>query len=198
MRKWLIFIGMTALLAGGCISNTNPVLKPEQLITDKAVLGSWVENSDKNPMTADIHPPGDDKSAEVSFTTGGNDAEGKKQHEATMRLGKINDLEVVEFKLKPEDRDHRSQAPYVWAILRQADAGGITADVMDTDWLKKYAVGHPDELATKPDPDGNSIIITASTDDFQKFLLAHAKDNGAFTVTHWVRPGAATEPAGGS
>ncbi|HEX4125219.1 MAG TPA: hypothetical protein VHY37_10875 [Tepidisphaeraceae bacterium] len=110
MRVRLVLIGVLAAIAGGCVSNTNPVLKPEQLIVDPALNGKWVEDDKDQHTTLDVHVPGADKSAEVLYANVNKDD--NKQHEAIMRLGKIKDLEVVEFKLKPEDRDHASQAPY--------------------------------------------------------------------------------------
>jgi hypothetical protein len=176
----------------------NPILKDEQVIVDNSLAGTWVEKENDGQLTLVVQPAGQDKKYPAVFT----DKDGKKSS-LIGRLGKVGDVEVIEFTVDPAQLDAMGDYAkgllmplYSPAIIHPIDANHLTAEMMDPDWLKKYAAGHPDDLSIlKVNGDENNEVVTASTEDFQKFLLKHLKDDGAMKPTTWQRSAAATQPA---
>jgi hypothetical protein len=79
-------------------------------------------------------------------------------------------------------------------VVKQMDPHRLVLKLMDPGWMKAYADDHPNELAVSGDKD--SMLVTAKTEDFQAFLLRHAKDDAAFgNDAIFVRPGDPTTRA---
>lgn len=179
------------ILVGGCIRSLNPVLKDEQVVADNNVVGSWI-STDKDRMSLEIIVCGD-KQYHVTL----REKDGKTGW-FVMRLGQVGDLRIAEFA--PTDHDevadiYRAQLlplhSFFWV---QQTSPTLQARTMNPDWLKDYLQEHPTELAVAGEK-SDQRIITATTDELQKFILAHYKDEKAFGETiEFVRP-AATQPA---
>lgn len=173
-------LAVTILLAlnflGGCVRSFEPVLKTDQLVTDEMVVGKWTAKSGKE--TVEIGSADEAKQFKVVFT----DSEGKRG-EFWGRLGEVKNLKIFEYRpIDPADSVGEFNKvmlipTYSFLIIRQT-APDIIFTGMSLDWLKKYVAAHPDELRVVRR--GDDMIITASTDELQAFLLRHAEDAGAF------------------
>lgn len=198
----LFLIGVLAVIAGGCVRTINPVLLDSQVIADNSLAGTWVskDKADGKQSTLVVQPPGADKKFAAVFT----DTDGKKS-KLVGRIGHVGDLEVVEITADPADIDAVGDYAkglllplYFPMVIHPIDAKHISAEAIDPDWMTKDLADHPDELQTvKPGGKDDEEVISSSTEDFQKFLLKHFKDDGATEKSDWERSGPATQPAAG-
>ncbi|HVT88399.1 MAG TPA: hypothetical protein VHD56_06070 [Tepidisphaeraceae bacterium] len=185
--KYLMLIAAMWLVAAGCVRTIHPILNDDQLIVDKTLAGLWV--SENGEETADVKPPGDDKKYVVVYT----DKDGKKAN-LVVRLGKVGDLLLAEITIaEPEGSDvykFHMMPLYSFLVIRETTPR-LKFSVMPQEWLEKYLAGHPRELDTVK-VDDKIFIVSATTEDFQQFLLRHQKDEGAFGNDKpgvMVRPG---------
>ena len=72
--------------------------------------------------------------------------------------------------------------------------------MINADWLDKYLADHPKDLqvvkVSQPGNQNQDKAVSSSTEDFQKFLQKHLKDDGAMKSSQWERSGPATQPGG--
>ncbi|HEY2589551.1 MAG TPA: hypothetical protein VGI81_27640 [Tepidisphaeraceae bacterium] len=182
------------LLAQGCVRSIQPILKDDQVIEANDLLGKWV--TDDGKQLVDVQPGDQANVYRVSYTD-----EGGKKGAFLGRIGKVGELQLIE--LQPEDpmpaasdvyRAHLLKV-YSFLLVRQTKPR-LVISTMSVDWLKKYVDAHPGDLQTIS-PTKDDLIVTSPTADFQRFLLQHWKDDGAFgDPGTFVRPGdPATRPA---
>jgi hypothetical protein len=205
MNRWLILVVAIAAIGSGCVRTINPVLKDEQVTADNTLAGTWVATDPPPANAADkavvfaAQPAGTDKKWNAVFT----DENGKKSS-LVGRLGKIGEVEVIELQANPAQLDKVGDYAkglllplYYPVVIQPTDANHVTAWGLDFDWFKKYVGAHPDELQVVKGKEDDDIVVSAPTDDFQKFLIKHLKDDGAMKKVTWTRQGAATQPGAG-
>jgi hypothetical protein len=166
-----------ALLSGGCVRTSQPVLQDDQVFVDNSVLGKWVTKD--SPDMIDIQAGEQEKTYRVTYTD-----KDQKKGVFVGRLGKVGDLQIAE--LVPEDTAASMNDTYKMHIVRlysffliEQTKPQIQFRSMSPDWLRQYLEAHPNELQVAKVSNDNSFV-TSSTADFQAFLLKHAKDEGAF------------------
>ena len=175
-----------ALLVGGCVRTSQPVLQDDQVFVDNSVLGKWVTKD--SPDTIDIQAGEQEKTYRVIYTD-----KDQKKGVFIGRLGKVGDLQIGE--LAPEDTAASMNDTYKMHIVRlysffliEQTKPQLQFRSMSAEWLQKYLEAHPMELQVAKVSNDNSFV-TSSTAEFQAFLLKHAKDEGAFgDVSVLTRP----------
>src|SRR5438045_1127533 len=90
MKSWSL-LAVVVLLLGGCVRTIQPILKDEQVVIDKSLVGKWV--SDDGTESVEISPPSEDKAHKVLYT----DKDGKKGA-FVVRLGKIGEMLIAEVR----------------------------------------------------------------------------------------------------
>jgi hypothetical protein len=185
----ICWIGLMLCLAGGCVRSIQPILKDDQVITDDRLLGSWV--SSDGTGHGEITPGDTPKSYKLRYI---DDKDGKVS-EVLIRVGKVGDMTLAQSTIAGPPTDsgdlyNMHLLPvYCFALIKEMSPTRIVIKMMDDDWLGKYVKAHPDELATTK-VDKDSLLITATTDDLQAFLIRHEKDDGAYGDDGlFVRPG---------
>jgi hypothetical protein len=193
----MLFAAMSVLLmtAVGCVRFTQPILKDEQVSVDvdKDILGKWVTDDGDKEAIEILPPRGDDKNYEVHY----KDKEGK-EGTFLVRFGKIQNTMVAEIHggdFAPDSSEtYKSHflPLYSFLIIYQTKPNLIVSS-MDSDWLGKYLDAHPNELKLI---DKDSMVVTSSTEDVQKFILKHQGDEKAMGEKGTlVRPGDPTTRA---
>jgi hypothetical protein len=187
MSQYAAVLCFLAFFVVGCVRSVQPILKDAQVTTDDSLAGHWVDSEGKDSV--DVMRSPIDSTYNILYT----EKDGKKA-QLIGRLGKIGDLTIAEFHPAdpaPDASDiYRAHLlPLYSFLIVQKTGPQLVFTTLAPDWMKKYVDEHPREIDTfKPDKD--SIVVTASTDDFQKFLLAHQSDAGAMSdPTTFVRPG---------
>jgi uncharacterized protein YcfL len=190
----ICLMAISLFMAGGCVRSIQPILKDDQVITNDQLLGNWVSSDGKTSGV--VTATDDHKGYKLLYTD-----EKDKQANLLIRLGKIGDMTIAESSIDDPAPDASDvykmhlMPLHSFMVVKQVTSQQLILKLMDSDWLSKYVKAHPDELATVR-VDDNDVLISATTDDFQAFLLRHAKDDGVFGSDGvFVRPGDPTSRA---
>jgi len=171
MQKLIVALSIALLFPScGPTLSLNPLYTPKDLTFDSALLGNWNEgtSSGKNVLTFTQH---DETTYELLY---------KEQKQVTRlqaRLVKLKGhlfLDAVPWE-RP-DNDFFIPVHIIFHLTRIDDTLKIA--YLDAEWVakmvkaKKIAIAHAEV-------DG-SLVLTASTRDLQKFVIAHANNGRAF------------------
>jgi hypothetical protein len=172
-----------ALALAGCVPSWNPFYTEKDLTFDPALVGAWrpVEAKESSKEAWGFSKAGD-KLYELAQT----DEEGRKAV-FDARLFKLKDHLFLDLYLtKIEGDDLKVNA---WASLSLLPAHlllrleqikpALKLAVMNPDWIQNYLKKSPDAIAHRIVSDGN-VVLAASTDELQRFILAHLDDKDFF------------------
>jgi len=168
-----------ALVLAGCVPSWNPFYAEKDLVLDPALVGTWrpVEAKESSKEAWEFAKAGD-KLYQLAQT----DEEGRK---ATFeaRLFKLKDHLFLDLYLTKVEGDQLKVN--AWASISLVPAHlllkveqiepALKLAAMNPDWMQTYLKQHPDAIAHRIVSDGN-IVLAASTDELQKFVLAHLGD----------------------
>lgn len=178
LPRALLSAALLLCLASGCVRSIQPILKDDQLSTDDRLLGNWV--SSDGTCHGEISPSDTPKDYKLLYT----DKDGKTAN-LLVRLGKVGDMTFAQSTVGdplPDASDiHKLHLLplYSFALIKQMTPTRIVLKLMQDGWLGKYVQAHPDEIATIK-VDKGELLISATTDDLQAFLIRHEKDDGAY------------------
>ena len=200
-RTLLLALLCPPLITAGCVRSLHPIYTEQTLTYDPAFLGTWTDSKDENRLeiaaSSDNDEPGAIKSYRVTHTD--KDA---KPARLVGHLAKVGDMLVADLTIADENdlpesdfaKAHLFPLHTFW-IIRRDSAETLSIRTLDHDWLKKFAEEKPDAIAHYKTND--EVILTAPPEELQKFLLAHAKDEGMLTdaeIFRRVKAGATTVP----
>ena len=184
--KNLIAFGI-AILFMSCVRSLHPLFDKKDLVFEPALVGTWAEMDSKNTWT--FEKSGDKTYSLVYFEyeqgSVGKEVKGDSAGFAA-QLGRLGDFTFLD--LFPEEREengntrntlynlHILPAHTIWRVWLEADE--LRLALLDNGWLKKMIGEEKVEIAHE-EIDG-AIILTASTQQLQKFVLEHAEDADAF------------------
>jgi len=178
MKSWTIaavLLGFCGLI--GCVQSVQPFVKESQATYEPGIVGIW---SDGQGATADIQGDTAAKSYKATFT----DKDGKVGH-FNLRLGAIDGQMIVDVAPAELDLDKVSDVymihllPLHSFLLLDRDGTEFKLRSMNDGWLGAELKDHPDALAHVTQGE-DRIVLTASTDELQKFIVANIKTPKAF------------------
>lgn len=170
LRCWSL-IAVIAFV--GCVPSLNPVYRPEDLVFDSTVVGTWVQAGEKARWE---FAKRDDKSYGLLYI----DNEGR-QGRFVAHLAKIDDLLFLD--LFPEENEMQANGFYNFHLvpihtiyLVRRTKPGLELAAIDYKWLEEELDKQPATIQSSTF--NGRRLITASTDDVRAFVL---KNKGAFT-----------------
>jgi len=174
---------LLVLALAGCVPSWNPFYTKKDLVFDPALIGTWrpAEAKESSKETWAFTKSGD-KLYQLQQT----DEEGHKAaFEA--RLFKLNDhlfLDLYLTKIEGDDLKVNAWASFSLVpahLLLKVEQIEPTLKLaaMNPDWMQKFLKKTPDAIAHRVVSDGD-IVLAASTDELQKFVLAHLDDKEFF------------------
>jgi hypothetical protein len=183
-NRLVIALLATTFLLAACIPSVNPFYTTKDLVFDARLLGEWQEKD--KPQEPEIwkFEKADDKGYKLQVTE-----KGGKQGQFSAHLFKLKEHYFLD--LIPTDCNYATnQADLVAASMF---AGHLLARVpqiepelkiafTDFDWLQKQLTNNPSVLPHRRE--GDSLLLTASTKELQRFVLNHLGDGELF-----VKPG---------
>ena len=170
----LLTLGFLLMFAG-CVPSLNPLYTEQDLVFDSALLGVW---TDKDSTETWELTKADEKQYKLVYT----DEDGKTG-EFTAHLLKADgktflDLAPVEPLLPQNDFYKEHFLPtHTFAQITQT-APTVQISFLEPKWLKTFLAKNPS--AIRHEKAGDETLLTASTKDLQRFLLAHLNTEGAF------------------
>ncbi|MDD1777525.1 MAG: hypothetical protein LUQ65_05095 [Candidatus Helarchaeota archaeon] len=171
--KILILLGVAIFLTG-CVPSLHPLFTEKDLIFEPALVGTWVDEDGKNTWE---FKKSEENSYELVYTE--NEVPAKFQAHL-LKLGGFLFLDV--FPEEPEMKNGLYKGLLIPAhgfsrIWMEGDS--VRLAYLDPDWFKQMI----DKKKVKIDHDfiDQSIILTAQTEDLQKFAVKYAEDAKAFS-----------------
>lgn len=194
-RTLVTITGIATLLAA-CIPSVQPFYTDKDLVFESRLLGEWTKGKDDEAEVWKFEQAGD-----RAYTLTLTDKEGKKGEFAAhlFKLKNEHFLDII-----PTDCEYANdQAEMVAAsmfpghlLLRVPQlTPELKLAFCDFDWLAKHLADNPKALAHHRED--KRIVLTASTKELQKFVLAHLREEEFFgTPDTFLRKSNAAPAAG--
>ncbi len=176
-RNVLISIAALLLLISGCIPSLHPLYTENDLIFDESLLGSWKKNDEQWTFSME-----DKKSYHLEII---NQEDTSNLFVHMLSLGGYYFLDFY-----PADNDHVDIPDYLMMNLLAVhtfarfsyDKDSIHVNFFDPDWLA--GLFEQNRIRIKHEVvEDNNIVLTAPTEELQKFVAKYADDKDAFTGT---------------
>lgn len=189
MKTLFPTVAMAAILLTGCWQKSvQSFFRAEDVKFDDKLIATWHE-TDKE----------DGKGATWTITKGGaSDSYRIQIHDDDVNL----DYDAHLFKLGEERMlDLHSRTRGIADIpahhLFRVNELGATLKIqlLSADWIEKYLKEHPSEIAhmrlhdpeSPNDPEKGETVLTASTEQLQRFVRDHTRDEGFWSDSGWFK-----------
>lgn len=160
----------------GCIPSLQPVYTQQDVVFDRALLGVW-----STPQSNDAwsFTKSEGKAYRFVYT----DKNGKKgaflAHLANIDGTMLLDLYPEKPELDANDFYKLHLVPAHTFMLVDAIEPTLRLRVMNPDWLRKLLQERPGAIEHQS-VDGEWIVLTATTERLQQFIVRHARTKEAF------------------
>jgi len=173
-KKFLFYL--LAVLLGGCVLSLHPLYTEKDLIFEEKLLGTWANNDSKE--TWQFKRANGNKSYKMIYT----DEKGKKGP-FDAGLGKLNNMMFL--NIFPQEPKLNENAFYKFHLLRvhsfikiEQIEPTLKMRIMNPDKAKEMLENDPNLI--KHEIVQDHLVLTASTEELQKFMKVHANDKGLF------------------
>lgn len=174
---------LCGLIVAGCVPSWNPFYTEKDLVFERALVGTWspAEAKEGSKETWAFT-----KDGTTRYRLQQTDEDGRKA-EFDARLVKLKERLFLDLYLAKVDGDgvnlnalaSCSLVPAHLILKMEQIDPVLKIAAMNPDWMQKFLKQHPDAIAHRVVM-GDNIVLTASTSELQKFVLAHADDAGFF------------------
>ncbi|MDP1726341.1 MAG: hypothetical protein Q8M15_06125 [Bacteroidota bacterium] len=172
-KKLIMALGIISILTG-CIPSLNPLYTSMDLIFKSEFLGTWKETKSIDSWTFEQKS---DKEYKLTHT--------EDNKHATFRAHVVKIGEFLFLDLYPEELksvDHLYQIHFfpvhTFSKIKIIN-DQLTIEMFDPSWLEKGIESNQINIAHIKSSDG-TILLTASTEELQKFVLKYADTKGVF------------------
>jgi hypothetical protein len=158
----------------------HPLYTDKDVIFEPELLGIWsIEEEDDSKETWEFS-----KNGENAYTLVSTDSDGKQGH-FVVHLAKIEglmflDLYPAETDLQTDPLHQMLLIPSHMFLLVKQIRPTLKVSIMEPDWLDKLLDEKPDTIR-RHETISNLIVLTASTEELQVFLIKHKTTEGAFS-----------------
>ena len=180
-------VGLGAVLAGCVVTSVHPFFTERDLVSEPALVGFWHTGAADNDGRIEVRKTGDKSYRSIATETEG------KTSEADFWLFKLGAQLFVDSS--PANLDDPGVLPLHQVTKLSAIGDTFTSQNLRYEWLQGQLTNNPaalrHEVVTHRKDDGQvdtRIVLTASTQELQQFLLKHLKTDEAWeTPTHYQR-----------
>ena len=179
---WAGLACAAGLLLSGCfVRSLHPFLAMGDAVFEPGLIGNWQA----------VDPAG---KASITFTQAGDngyeleyrDPEVARVSRYKVNLGPVGSNRYIDITPIPEKDldDHYIPAHSLWRLTLKGDT--LTLEELDYEWLKALLTAQPGALGHEL-VEGD-VVLTASTEELQRFILRYGDDPKAFsTKSTWKR-----------
>lgn len=164
--KISLALGFVLLIAGCIVSSLYPLFTEKDLVFDPSLLGTWVGQNEDDTL---LFQDGGEKAYDLTYISEG---QGLKFEVHLVKLGELKFFDVYPQLDKEHDAYHLIPAHTIWRVQKDQDI--IRVAWLDQSWVKekiaKKEIVIPHQLVE------DRIILTASTEELQKFVLKYADE----------------------
>ncbi len=175
-----VLLASLALVATGCWQKAiYPFYKEADLIADARLLGVWKDPKNENDKTTWTFTQDGDKAYRLTIV------EETDRHEFDARRFKLGDTELLDLYSR---KRAVSELPAHNLMKVEFDEGSLKLSSMSIGWVRGWLAAHKTEIAhiQVNDPvepanqDKMECVLTAPTEELQKFVRAHKDVAGFF------------------
>jgi hypothetical protein len=183
LLKLSLLAVLLLLVGGGCVVNSlHPLYTEKDLVFDPALLGEWTPEDSNDSWTFTRRS---EKQYKVVLTN--------EDNQKAVFIGHLARINGVLFLDIVPDGSAREGDPiegtmlllpaHLFArVLRIQPT--LQVALLNVGWLEEHLKENPaaikHEKVKDADVEGDQIVLTASSEDLQRFLIAHLKTTGAF------------------
>ena len=175
MYKTTSFILITlALLFTGCLRSLHPLYTDKDIVFDKKIEGIWASIKDHKDMW--IFHKSEDNAYDLIHAE--KDAPAKFQAHL-VKLGKYLFLDIFPDQIDTKNDFYRTHFLSVHTFSRiwfKEDT--LSLAILDNDWMKDMI--SQNKISIQHEQTEEGIVLIASTEELQKFVLTYAEDPQAF------------------
>ncbi len=176
LKKFLFYT--LAVILGGCIPSLHPLFtENKDIVFEEGLLGLWVGNNPNETWEVKKYGNENDKRYRTTFNSNG------KAGEFLATLGILNDMLFFDlFPLSPEPQGNDFYKLHLLSVHTFIKVEQLSPTLkvrtMDPDKMKKMLENDPNLI--KHEFLEGRIILTASTEELQKFMKNYANTEGLF------------------
>jgi hypothetical protein len=161
------------IILAGCLSTLHPLYTENTKVFDPGLIGRWVEEGENDTL---IFTETGHKQFQFIYSNKG------KRAEFEVYLAKLGETEFIDAV--PESSEGEND---LWSMLMvpthifgvyKRIGDQLTINMLTDDWLKKQLRSKAVDLPYEETDD--NIILTASSDQLQKFAQTYASDTAVF------------------
>lgn len=164
--KIILALGFVLLVAGCVVSSLHPLFTDKDLAFDPTLLGTWAGVDEDDTL---VFNSGEGKAYDLTYVAEG---QGLKFKVHLVKLGELQFFDVYPKVGKDHDAFHLLPAHTFWRIERDGDV--LHTAWLDQGWVEdkisKKEIIIPHQLVE------DRLILTASTDKLQEFVLKYSDD----------------------
>ena len=194
MKRTLVLAMLCTFCAfahAGCVRSLHPIYTDDTLTYDPAFLGNWVSGDSETRLEIAASVTNDEADAVKSYRVTHTDKDGKTAR-LLGHLAKVGDLLVADLTVGEEDmlpdsdfyKAHLAPLHTFW-VVRLDGVDAMTVRAIEHDWMNKFLDANPAGVAHYRSRD--DILLVAPPEQLQKFLLAHANDEGMLSDVQTFR-----------
>lgn len=173
----LLTLALTLMIAG-CVPSLHPLYTEKDLFFENALVGVWAESDDSRETWA--FERSGEKGYKLVYTGDGKTGEFEAH---LLKLGDTMFLDLYpdDAGLKELNRNDFYKSHFLpthtFAKVTQIEPA-LQMAFLNPDWLKELL--EKNAKAIRHEKVGDRIVLTASTDELQKFVLNHGNTKNAF------------------
>ena len=187
MRKTavlFVMVGLVLLVACEPVVSVHPIYTEADLVTDARLLGCWTGETEEGPclLTFTEGAEGDNRGYALVMKEDDGAESAFRAHLA--QLGDRLYLDVQPVRGEESDTIHQFHLVAAHTFFRVRFEGEmLRLAMLDNEWLDDALAEGEVKLPHRRSSDENehSIVLTASTEQLQRFVLKYADDEEAFT-----------------
>ena len=158
--------GLTLLIAGCVVSSLHPLFTEKDLAFDPSFLGTWAGMDEDDTL---VFQAGEGKAYDLAYVTEGQTLKFKVH---LVQLGELQFFDVYPKVSKEHDAFHLIPAHTIWRVQKDGDL--LRTAWLDQGWLEEKTAKRKIRIPHQTVED--RLILTASTEELQKFVLKYADD----------------------
>ena len=167
-------LGIVAIMATGCITSVHPLFTDNELIYQPELLGTWKEGNETLTFSGIDSTHYSIQMVEGSDTTN-----------LIGRLGKLGNQYFLDVTIDPDDaKVNDLLGIYIFPVhvffkvSFENDQLNMNAFAFSSDWLEKLIKER--RIRINHEVENKEILLTASTDELQEFVLKYIDEPKAF------------------
>lgn len=164
--KISLALGFVLLIAGCLVSSLYPLFTEKDLVFDPSFLGTWAGQDEDDTL---VFKDGREKAYDLIYITEG---QGLKYEVHLVKLGELKFFDVYPQINEEHDAFHLIPAHTIWKVQKDKDI--LRVAWLDQGWVKEKIAKK--EITIPHQEVEDRIILIASTEELQKFVIKYADD----------------------